>query len=70
MSLDLEQSKRRMMIMLAIDAVAFVVAIGAAIGAFGFKIEWLTFVFLIALLIGFAAQFWFIAGVRRSSKGA
>jgi hypothetical protein len=69
MSIDLAQAKRRMMIMIAIDGVAFVVAMAAAIGAFGYHLAWLTPVFIGALLIGFGAQFWFIAGFRRANKG-
>ena len=50
--------------MAAIDAVAFVVAIAAATGAFAYGISWLTGVFVAAVTVGVGAQIWFIAGLR------
>jgi hypothetical protein len=57
------------MAMAAIDVVAVVVAAVSAVGAFAYGVDWLTAVFAGALLAGFGAQIWFIAGLRRASKG-
>jgi hypothetical protein len=70
MSLDLALAKRRLMVMAVIDAICAVVAVAAAIGAFAYGVTWLTGVFVGALVVGFAAQIWFIAGLRRTNKGA
>jgi hypothetical protein len=68
-SLDLEKAKGRLKVMLAVDAVAVLLAVAAAVGSFGFGIEWMAAVFVAALAAGFAAQIWFIAGLRRADKG-
>lgn len=70
MSADLVQLKRRMTLMIAVDAVCAVIAVGAAVGGFVHHIAWLNWVFFVAVGAGFAAQFWFIAGFRRANKGA
>lgn len=53
------------MIMVAIDAVCFLVAMAAMVGNIGFHIGWMMWVFLAALLAGFGAQGWLIAGLKR-----
>jgi hypothetical protein len=40
------------------------------VGAFAYGIGWLQWLFAAALLAGFGAQIWFIAGVRRTSGGS
>jgi hypothetical protein len=69
MSADVAVLKRRLMVMLALDAVCLVMAIAAAVGAFFYGIAWLQWVFAAALAGGFGAQIWFIAGFRRATKG-
>ena len=63
--IDVARQRRRLMIMVAIDAVCFLIAMAAMIGNIGFHIGWLMWVFLAALLAGFGAQGWLIAGLRR-----
>ncbi|MDP3855565.1 hypothetical protein [Phenylobacterium sp.] len=67
--MDLEATKRRLKVMVAIDAVCAIVAAAAAYGAFGRGVDWLVYVFVAALIAGLAAQIWFIAGVRSANKG-
>jgi nitrate reductase NapE component len=69
-TLDVAAAKRRMMVMLAIDVVCLIIAVAAAVGAFAFGVAWLQLVFGAALLAGFGAQIWFIAGIRRTSGGS
>jgi hypothetical protein len=66
---DVESLKKRLFAMLAVDAVCAVIAVAAAIGAFSAGIGWLQWVFAAALIAGFAAQIWFIAGFRRAKEG-
>jgi len=51
--------------MVAIDAVCFLVALGAIIGNLSFHIGWLMWVFLAAMIAGFGAQGWLIMGLTR-----
>jgi len=67
--MDLEATKRRLKVMVAIDAVCGIVAAAAAYGAFGMGMDWLIAVFIAALVAGLGAQIWFIAGVRSAKKG-
>ncbi len=57
--------KRRLMWMVGVDAVCVLVAAGAIIGDAGFHIGWLIWVFVAALLVGFGAQIWLVAGLAR-----
>lgn len=59
----LELNKKRMSAMLAIVAIAMFGALLGAYGAFGLKAVWGLPVFIGALVLGFGAQFWFIAGI-------
>ncbi|HSV01849.1 MAG TPA: hypothetical protein VLI41_01475 [Phenylobacterium sp.] len=70
MSIDLQAAKRRLMIMGAIDLAAIVAALAAAAGYFGLHLGWALAAFAGALAIGFGAQIWFIAGLRRTGGGA
>ena len=44
-------------------------ALGCALGYFAYGIGWMLWLFAAALVVGFAAQIWFIAGLRRAGKG-
>jgi len=66
---EVEIAKRRFTIMVAVSAVSVFVAIAAIVCAFRLSQSWLLFVFAAALLIGFGAQIWFIAGFRSAKKG-
>ena len=57
------------MVMLAVDAVCALIAVGAAIGAFVMGMAWLQWVFVAALVAGSAVQIWFIAGFKRAKEG-
>jgi hypothetical protein len=64
-----KQGQRRVRIMGAVVALAAIVAAASAIGAFAYGHTWLIAPFVLALIAGFAAQIWFIAGLR-AKKGA
>jgi hypothetical protein len=63
-----KQGQKRVKIMGAIVAVAAIVAVPTAIGAFAYGHHWLAVPFGAALVAGFGAQIWFIAGLR-AKKG-
>ena len=69
MSLDPATAKRRMAVMGAINVVAVLAALAAIVGYFKFGASWALIVFVAALVAGFGAQIWFIAGLRRANKG-
>lgn len=69
MTLDLEAVKRRRNIMMTANTVAALGALAAAVGYFKFELPWALVGFVLALLIGFGAQIWFIAGLRGPGKG-
>jgi len=51
------------MIMVAVDGACFLVALAAIVGDLSFHIGWLIWVFGVAMLAGFGAQAWLIAGL-------
>ena len=70
MSLDVATIKRRRNIMMVANVLAAVTAIAAIVAYFKFALGWALIVFIVALLAGFGAQIWFIAGLRGPKKGA
>ncbi len=66
---DLAAVKRRRNVMMIANVAAAVTAIAAIVlYYFKFAQSWALVAFVLALLVGFGAQIWFIAGLRR--KGA
>ena len=65
MSIDVAAAKRRLVVMGAITTVAVIAALAAAVGYFGLHQGWALAAFAAALLVGFGAQVWFIATLRR-----
>ena len=70
MTLDVEIIKKRRGQMMVVNVVATLVAVAAAVGYFKFALDWALIVLVAALVGGFAAQIWFIAGLRGPGKGA
>jgi len=70
MSLDLVSAKRRSAIMIAVSLFAGVCALAGVIGYFKLHQAWAMAGFIAAVLLGFGAQIWFIAGLRGPGKGA
>jgi hypothetical protein len=70
MTLDIAAVKRRRTVMLAINGLAVLGALAGAVGYFGYGQSWALPVFVAAMLAGFGAQIWFIAGLRGPRKGA
>ena len=68
--MDAEVQKNRLKMMLVIDAICAVIAVGALYGALAQGHDWLLGVFFAAVAVGFGAQIWFIVGVSRAKKGA
>jgi len=70
MTVDVAVIKKRRAVMMVANVVAALTALAALVGYFKFALEWALVVFVVALLGGFAAQIWFIAGLRGPGKGA
>ena len=68
-TLDIAAVKRRRNIMMAANTLAALGALAAAVGYFKFELQWALAGFVAALLVGFGAQIWFIAGLRGPGKG-
>ena len=61
--IDVALQRRRFIIMVAIDAVCLLIGLIAVVGALNFHIGWLRWVFGAAVIVGFGAQVWLIAGL-------
>jgi hypothetical protein len=66
---DVATAKKRMAVMVAVDVVCVLAAIVSITLAFKLQQSWLLGVFAAALLVGFGAQIWFIAGFARAKQG-
>ncbi len=62
-TMDVARQRRRLMIMIGVDAVCFLTALAAIVGDLSFHVGWLIWVFAVAMIAGFAAQAWLIAGL-------
>ena len=69
MTADAAPQKKRLTVMLVINAVCFVLAGVAIYGAVSLRIDWLRLVFLGAILAGLGSHVWFIVGWMRATKG-
>ena len=70
MTLDVEAVKRRRTVMMVANVVAAVGAVASIIVYFKFEQSWAMGAFVLALLLGFGAQIWFIMGLRGPGRGA
>ena len=68
MTADANIQKKRLTVMLAINAVSFVLAGVAIYGAVSLRIDWLRLVFLGAIVAGLGSHIWFILGWMRATK--
>ena len=70
MTPELAAQKRRLTIMAVVNVLAAIVALGFVVAWAKFAVPWAFAAFIGAVLVGFGAQIWFIAGFRRTGKGA
>jgi hypothetical protein len=70
MTLDVAVIKKRRAVMMVVNVAAALAALAALVGYFKFALDWALIVFVAALVVGFVAQIWFIAGLRGPGKGA
>ena len=70
MSGDLGRMRKRLVVTMACCGVAFLAAMAGFFAYFQFGQSWGRWAAVAALVIGFAGQIWFIASLRRDSKGA
>ena len=70
MTVDVATIKRRRTIMMVVNVLAALAALASIVAYFKFALGWALIPFVVALVAGFAAQIWFIAGLRGPGKGA
>ena len=70
MTVDVQTVKRRRGVMMVAHVAAALTALAALVAYFKFALDWALIVFVAALVCGFVAQIWFIAGLRGPGKGA
>ncbi|MFI4964619.1 MAG: hypothetical protein ACHP9T_04545 [Caulobacterales bacterium] len=70
MTLDVAAMKRRRAVMMTVNVIAVLGALAGIVGYFRFGQTWALIAFLGALLVGFGAQIWFIAGLRGSKSSS
>jgi hypothetical protein len=66
--MDASVQKRRLVRMIAVDAVCFMVAAAAIVGYVAGGVSILGPVFVAAIAAGVAAQIWFIVGAARDGR--
>ena len=69
MSLDVAAIKKRRMVMMVANGVAAVIAVASIVAYFQLQLGWALIPLVVALMGGFAAQIWFIAGLKGPGKG-
>ena len=57
--------RRRLMLVLGIDAVCLLIAAGAIFGYLSVHIAWMGAVFALAMVAGFGAQIWLVVSFAR-----
>jgi hypothetical protein len=70
MTLDVATVKKRRAVMMIVNVLAALTALAAIVAYFKLALGWALGVFVVALLAGFAAQIWFIAGLKGPGKGS
>ncbi len=70
MTHDLAAFRRRRTVMMVANVLAALGALAGAVGYFQFAQDWALVLFVVALVAGFGAQIWFIAGLRGPQNGA
>jgi hypothetical protein len=63
--IEVPVQRRRLAVMLAVNLVCVLVAAGAAVGVFAYHVMPLLYLFVAALLAGFAAHLWLMLGLAR-----
>jgi len=66
---DVAIQQRRLIIALSINGVCALAAVAGIVGGMAFHIGWMNWLFLAALLVGFGAQGWLIAGFLKGRGG-
>ncbi len=61
-------ARQRFMIMVALDAVCVLVALGAILADVRFHQPYALPTFAVSILIGFGVQIWFIVGLAKSGR--
>lgn len=69
MTPDLEKMRRLFFVVLALDTLLALVAVGFAIAHFQFGLGWGLYAFYGLIVAAFVVQLWFVRSVGRMKKG-
>lgn len=69
MSLDVATIKKRRNVMMVANVAAALIALASIVVYLQLQLGWALVPFVVALAGGFAAQIWFIAGLKGPGKG-
>jgi hypothetical protein len=62
---DVAVQQKRLITTLAINGVCVLAAVAGIVGGMVFHVDWMNWLFLAGLLVGFGAQIWLIIGFLR-----
>jgi hypothetical protein len=66
---DVARSRKRFLIMMAVNAVCMLIAVGFAVGHFVYGVDWMLWAVFGFVAAGFVGQLWFVRGVGRMNRG-
>jgi hypothetical protein len=68
--MDALKQRRRLVTAMGITTACVILAVGSMIASYGFHVGWAIWVFVAALLVGFASHIWLIVGALRDRSGS
>jgi hypothetical protein len=60
--------RKRLGVMLGINLVCVLAALGAAIGLLAYHLAWMVYVFVGAMVVGFGAHVWLMVGLAHGAR--
>jgi hypothetical protein len=66
--IEVPLQRKRLGVMLGINLVCVLAALGAAIGLFAYHLAWMVYVFAGAMVVGFGAHVWLMVGLAQGAR--
>jgi hypothetical protein len=67
-TIEVPRQRKRLGVMLAINLICVLAALGAAVGLFVFHMAWMVYVFAGAMAVGFGAHVWLMVGLAHGAR--
>ncbi len=67
-AIEVPLQRKRLGVMLGVNLVCVLAALGAAIGLFGYHLAWMVYVFAGAMVVGFGAHVWLMVGLAQGAR--